>query len=312
MGYRKIDNLYKSQVLLVFKEVYALEKIHGTSAHLAYRRSEDGTDALTFFSGGAKHEAFVALFDRDALLAKFREKRIDEVTVYGEAYGGSVQRMRDTYGEALRFVAFEVKSKTSWWPVEHAHFFVRDLGLEFVHYERGPATIEWLDAQRDATSEQARRNGIEGFRQREGIVVRPPVEFSLADGGALRAKHKRPDFCETGSKRETRITDPSQIEVLERAEAIADEWVTEMRLAHVLDKLPAGLGIESTRTVIDAMVADVLAEAKGEIVEGRDTVKAISGRAGKLFRAWLGQARPRAADIPDDIEPHGYTGRAGQ
>jgi hypothetical protein len=30
MGYLHIDNLYKSQDILLFKRCYALEKIHGT------------------------------------------------------------------------------------------------------------------------------------------------------------------------------------------------------------------------------------------------------------------------------------------
>ena len=36
MGYMRIDNLYKNQAVLSFKEVYALEKVHGTSAHIHY------------------------------------------------------------------------------------------------------------------------------------------------------------------------------------------------------------------------------------------------------------------------------------
>ena len=47
MGYLHIDNLYKAQDILNFKTCYALEKIHGTSAHLKWDNGE-----LTFFSGG--------------------------------------------------------------------------------------------------------------------------------------------------------------------------------------------------------------------------------------------------------------------
>ena len=35
MGYRHIDNLYKNQDILLFRECFALEKIHGTSANVA-------------------------------------------------------------------------------------------------------------------------------------------------------------------------------------------------------------------------------------------------------------------------------------
>lgn len=37
MSYMHIDNLYKSQTLLMFRECYALEKIHGTSAHVMWK-----------------------------------------------------------------------------------------------------------------------------------------------------------------------------------------------------------------------------------------------------------------------------------
>ena len=36
MSYMHIDNLYKNQDILLFKECYALEKIHGTSAGLEF------------------------------------------------------------------------------------------------------------------------------------------------------------------------------------------------------------------------------------------------------------------------------------
>src|SRR4051812_35507155 len=105
MGYLHIDNLYKAQEILEFKRVYALEKIHGTSAHVAWK---DGQ--IRFFSGGEKHETFVKVFDVQALEQKFAERfgETGDVTVYGEAYGGKCQHMSATYGPAMKFVAFDV------------------------------------------------------------------------------------------------------------------------------------------------------------------------------------------------------------
>jgi hypothetical protein len=301
MGYKHIPNLYKQEAtpLLLFKEVYALEKIHGTSARirLFHDVTADagpgmqggGRDRVTFFSGGAKHDQFVALFDQEDLLRRYREHcpHGGEVTIYGEAYGGKMQGMRDTYGDRLRFVAFEVKGK-HFWDVPKAHEFVEKMGLEFVHYNRVPATLEALDAERDAPSVQAVRNGILEPRQREGIVIRPVQELILNEGGVLRAKHKRPDFCETRSKREIQVGgDPEKLKVLEDAMAIADEWVTEMRLRHVLDKLPQGIGMEGTKQVIDAMVQDVLREGKGEIVPSKEAIRAVGTSTAKLFKRHL-------------------------
>ena len=101
MAYLHIDNLYKNQTVLAFKEVYALEKIHGTSAHICYRQAEGPpmTGICTFFSGGAPHDAFVKLFDEAALSRTLDEMfppdgKPLEVYVYGEAYGGRMQGMK--------------------------------------------------------------------------------------------------------------------------------------------------------------------------------------------------------------------------
>lgn len=37
MGYQHIPNLYKEQAILAQSECYALEKIHGTSAHIKFK-----------------------------------------------------------------------------------------------------------------------------------------------------------------------------------------------------------------------------------------------------------------------------------
>ena len=44
MSYMEISNLYADQSILMFKECYALEKIHGTSARLLYRKEKDGVN----------------------------------------------------------------------------------------------------------------------------------------------------------------------------------------------------------------------------------------------------------------------------
>src|SRR5271166_2518811 len=103
MGYLHIENLYKNQDILLFKECYALEKIHGTSAHVKWiGRSvacgiaagcTEPPDRLIFFSGGEKHARFITLFDHEKLEQKFQELFPDQdVIVYGEAYGGSQQK----------------------------------------------------------------------------------------------------------------------------------------------------------------------------------------------------------------------------
>jgi hypothetical protein len=112
MGYLHIDNLYKDQTILMFKECYALEKIHGTSAHISWNVKDK---KVKFFSGGESYERFVSLFDIEFLQKTFAENFIDSnVTIYGEAYGGKQQGMSNTYGKELKFIGFEVQVGEYW------------------------------------------------------------------------------------------------------------------------------------------------------------------------------------------------------
>lgn len=301
MGYRHIDNLYKNQTILLFRECYALEKVHGTSAHITLTRvtvldpntqTESVRVDLGFFAGGASHMQFIELFDVEDLKKRFLEIGAETMTVYGEAYGGKMQGMRTTYGDKLLFIAFEVEMGGKFLGVESADMMVQKLGLEFVPYRKISTDLASLDAERDLPSRVAVRRGIMEPRISEGVVLRPPIEIGYDGGkdgnfGRIIVKHKRPEFSERASKKDT-VVDPGKLEVLTKAQDIATEWVTPMRLEHVLDKLKASLGreptTEDTRTVIDAMVEDVTREAKDEIVASKEAVKAISSATAKLFR----------------------------
>lgn len=287
MGYRHISNLYKNKDILYFKRCYAMEKIHGTSAHVQYSAK---ADALRFFSGGAKHEHFLALFDHDELLEKFRENarnhaNVDKITIYGECYGGKMQAMRETYGPDLKFIAFEVLLDSDcWMSVPQADRMATRFGFEFVHYVEIETTEEAINAEMMADSVQAVRNGMGPGHMREGVVLRPLIEFTHLNGGRVICKHKRPEFAE---RRNTpRFVDPEQLKILEDAKEIAEEWVNSMRLKHVLDAFPDPK-IEDSNKIIKAMREDVIREAAGEIIISKAVNKAIGKKTMKLFKHYL-------------------------
>ena len=279
MGYLHINNLYKTPNIFLFKEVYALEKIHGTSAHIGW--TSDVSGEVKFFSGGATHEAFSALFNEDYLKKRFLALGHNDITVYGEAYGGKMQGMSKTYGDKLRFIAFDVKIGKRWLTVPEAELISRELGLEFVYYIRVPATIEALTEHRNTYSVQASRNlGISAIR--EGIVIRPLDELSDAYGNRVISKYKNDAFMETASKREV---SPDKLQVLKDAEAIANEWVTDMRLRHVVDALHLyPVQIEHTGKVIKATLDDVRREGEGEIAWTKEAERAVCAAAAKLYK----------------------------
>lgn len=287
MGYQHIENLYKCPE---FRRCYALEKIHGMSAWIEGTPSPE--NRVSFHPGQPPYgkisvERFKALFPSD-LIENIRTATVsyDGIRIFGELFGASVTKKHKIYGEELRFLAFDVQIDGRWLSVPQAEEFVRDLGLGFVPYEEGPLTIEWLESQRDRPSLVATvPDAI-----REGIVIRPIYEMIKANGERLIAKFKRDEFRETASPRPVREIDPA---VLEEAEAVAKEWVTEERLQHVLQKVEVSTQ-QDTGVVVRAMLEDVKREAHGEVVWSNSVEKAISKETAALFLASLIIARREA------------------
>lgn len=297
MSYQHIPNLYKDPTLLaMFRRVYALEKIHGTSAHMAWKQE---AKILHLSPGGGSATKFAAMFDLDELKAKLVELIGKDCTIYGEYYGGdgaAGQKMSGTYGQVAKFIAFDIEvqgvdsegsPKACWLSVPQANDLATKLGLEFVHYEEIEATVEAVNAARDADSVQAIRNGMGSGHKREGVVLHPLVELTKNNGDRLLFKHKRAEFVERQNEPEPGV-DLERMAILEDAQAVANEWVVPMRLAHVLDKLsPPAVSIRDTGRVVRAMTEDVTREAAGEIVVSRDTITAIGRKTAELFHSHL-------------------------
>lgn len=256
MGYLHIDNLYKNRDILLFKKCYALEKIHGTSAHIQW----DGD--IRYFSGGEKHSRFLDIFPPEKLKDSFISLGIEKFCLYGELYGGKMQGMSDTYGKELKFVVFDVKIDGLWLSVPQAEQFTKGLGFEFVWYCEIDTNIDVLDSMRDFSSVQAVRNGILEPKKMEGVVLRPLIEITKNNNKRVISKHKRDDFKETKTPRNLSEKD---LKILVEAKAIAEEWVTLMRVSHVINKIE-NCDITKMKYIIDAMVEDIKREAENEIV----------------------------------------------
>jgi len=275
VSYMHINNLYKDTTIMLFHRCWAMEKVHGTSAHIGWK---DG--AVSFFAGGSKHDAFVALFNDIPIEDNFTALGHDTVTVYGEVYGGKINGMSKTYGKDLRFIAFEVKIGDCWLSVDNAAEVSGKIGLDFVPYRQIDTDLESLNSERDRPSELAERLGIGTDKVREGIVLRPLQEFVKSNGERVIAKHKAESFQETVTRREVGKT----LEVTE-AEKAAFEWVTDMRMSHVLDAMGNPNDMSYTPRVMAAMLEDVLREGAGEVVDSKETRKAIGRATLALWKA---------------------------
>jgi len=282
MGYLHICNLYKYKHIFLFKECYALEKIHGTSTHIGWKCEKK---VLHFFSGGENHEKFLNLFDKDFLTQKFEEIFPNQdVIIFGEAYGGKQQGMSHTYGKELKFIGFDVKIDDNWLNVPSANRVCDNFNIEFVAWSKTEVDIEKLTVLRDSPSIQAERNGCGNNKKREGIVIRPLIEMKINNNERVICKYKSDEAMETKTKRD--ITE-EQLQILTEANEIAEEWVTSMRLEHILQKFPQELEMKFIPDIISAMIEDVYREGKDELVESRETTKAIGTKTVKLFKQKL-------------------------
>lgn len=98
-------------------------------------------------------------------------------------------------------------------------------------------------------------------------------------------------FFSGGEKRENflNVFDPEKMQLLTEAKEIAEEWVTPMRLEHVLDKLPHNLEMKDIPLLIKAMQDDVAREARGEVVLSKQALAEIGSLTVKLFKKKLAE-----------------------
>lgn len=291
MGYIHIESLYKCpQFFENYKEIYALEKIHGTSTWIIFQKNRN----LLFHSGGENGDNFKALFDIKNLEEKFlsisSQYKWPYIKIHGEAYGGKQQGMSKTYGSKLKFIGFEVfvideSNKEKFLDVPDAEQVFKDLSLEFVSYVKGPNTFQWIEEQAAKESIQAIRNGIGEGKSCEGIVVKPLTDSYFKDGKRAICKHKNADFWEIKSRRPL----GEQIKILENTLQIVEEWLTINRFEHVIDRVlqtkeQKSLQIKDIKIFLELIIEDIKRESENEIVWSDNVNKAIRKKAGEMFR----------------------------
>jgi len=283
MAYTSIDNLYQNQKIMMFKQVWATEKIHGTSASITY---DPVQKKLHFFPGGVPDVmSFTSQFNYDEIYNKASELWGDKKAIlYGEHYGGKIMGMSATYGEQQRFVMFDVMVDGLWLSFDKVQSVGKKLNIDVVPGRIIDATVEAFDIERAKPSEQVVKYGITEPKKREGIVLKPLVEVKLNNGDRVIAKYKNDEFIETKTVHEVTEDELAKKQVvLTDAENVAEEWVTEMRLTHILDKLGNPKEDKDIPQVLKAMKEDIIKESKGETLMSNEAGKAISKRTATLY-----------------------------
>jgi hypothetical protein len=262
---------------------------------------------LHYHGGGERGDTFAALFDDAALKDRFQFVSdgvgAKHIVVYGEAYGGKQQKNQWRYGPNLKFVVFEVQLDGVWQNVPEAHKIADWLGLEFVYYKRISTKLSEIDAERDAISEQAIRNGVttrDGeFIRREGVVLRCIEEKVDGRGNRIIAKHKRPEERETKTTREVK---PEKAELIKGARLVAEEFVTPGRIENAKSHFSSDeWAITNMKNLIVYILEDVNREGSGEFQPGPEVNKEVCRRAAQLIKADLENVLSKDVDMLDNI-----------
>jgi len=121
---------------------------------------------------------------------KFIEVFGDEggVCLYGEGYGGKIQKAGATYGGEQRFVLFDVKVGDWWLQREDVEDVANKLKIEVVPTCDGGSLNDMICMVKSGI------NSRWGDFVMEGIVARPSTELVARNGQRIITKLKYKDF----------------------------------------------------------------------------------------------------------------------
>lgn len=274
-----IENLYKDQTILkLFKECYVSEKIEGATVSLKW---EYLTKKFTIEPGPASEEVVRHCIPENIEELFAKEFPDQDVVILGELYGDKhyLPKKSAKYKIEIGFVAFKAILNGYWVSMDDSAKIADILSIPFVDYGIYPTDIEVLNTLRDKKSVLGMKwAGIEV--PREGIVIEPLIPMRIFDNYVI-AKHKAKEERETATVREV---SSDKLQVLADAQAIADEWVTENRLEHVMSKITLPREKQYFPVFAKAMVADIYREGTGEIVQSKEATSAIMKKTAELLR----------------------------
>jgi hypothetical protein len=126
---------------------------------------------------------------------------------------------------------------------------------------------------------------------REGIVIRPLLEEK--DKNGKRVIYKFVNKCPPFSELKDRPNLGEMVKVMTNQKEIVDQWVTQVRMQHVLDDFKSNLQndeenkrMETNKLIpeiVSLFVKDVQKEHNGSIVWSSTIEKAIKSAAGTMF-----------------------------
>ena len=177
------------------------EKVDGTNIRIGLTVADEYPNTpLDYFLGGRTDRAqiptpLIAAIHDLGLREKLPEHFEGPVMLYGEGYGGSIQKAGATYGNPQRFVLFDVKVGDYWLEREDVEDVAEKLGLDVVPIMGRGTLHEAIEYVKGAPYSM-----WGGAFAMEGVVCRPKVQLFNRFGERIICKVKVKDFRPRGGQ----------------------------------------------------------------------------------------------------------------
>ncbi|MBI2343807.1 MAG: hypothetical protein HYV02_05715 [Deltaproteobacteria bacterium] len=258
--YPHIENIEEVTTLFEWPEVIATEKVHGSAMRIGWidgvlriggRRLEFANLTPTSKEG----QGFVAwVLDTGLGVRIWTAFEGHDALLFGEWHGsGTPEKGWPQIQKGIRycqgndFRLFDAKMDGQYVPQDALPALAARVGLRTMPIlYRGRPDQAAFDGLIDTMSRVGEENGIvDPENTIEGIVIRPPVPMWDDKGNMLIAKYKVGKWAERASQQRHPKTPKKPREAAPpSATAFVEEFVTDMRLQHVLDQLrEAGIPI---------------------------------------------------------------------
>jgi Rnl2 family RNA ligase len=297
--YPHLESVYKVPELQWFTRVIATEKVHGTNARIQLGdgilrvggRNEELSERNTNF-GFYNWVMDSADVWRQRFMRVFPDR--EDIIIYGEWFGPGIQKGVQ-YGVEKQFRAFDVRIGGSL--LDYADFISvcdqLDIPRMPLVYD-GPFDLEALLDLRHKVSVVGQAAGVTDPENTwEGIVLRPPIMLRNKRGEWVMAKLKDEAFEERKSLKKSPMAPVDHTEAI----AFAEEWVTPMRLEHVLQQArEQQVPIDSMQgmgSILRLMAADVLRESGTPKDQWKLYGSHVAKQTKELFQTYLQESLDR-------------------
>lgn len=260
--YPHIENIENVPTLFELPEVIVTEKVHGSSARIGVLDNVLRVGGRRLEFTDIRPDTREGLCFIQWVLDTGLDKKMMEVFVgqniifYGEWHGsGTPKKNWPQVQKGIRYIqgndfrVFDVKVNGQFIAQDSVADWAAKIGLKTMPIlYRGKPDQAVFDSLIDSMSKLGAENGIvDPENTIEGLVIRPPEFVWDKKGNPVIAKLKIGKWAERASAQRHPKTAPKERVVPPGAKEFAKEFVTEMRLEHVLDQLrEAGIAIDKS------------------------------------------------------------------